>query len=111
MEHAFNGCKRVDFNDGDCCHTCGLPQKVYQEIIHGNIELGECENGLRDLMKGICWRVFREDELRWKYLSDVGGLYWTEDEFKHWLVRLDLRGEMINGTRLMLNVWRDKNQV
>ena len=108
--HAFAECqRRLDFRAGHCCYTCGLPQKLYEEVIHGVVETGECQNGLIDLMKGICWRVFRVRELREKYLRRIGGLRWTEVEFRSWLQSLDLRGEMLNGTRLMLNVWRDKN--
>jgi hypothetical protein len=28
------------FRKGTCCYNCGLPQRLYQEFIHGDIESG-----------------------------------------------------------------------
>jgi hypothetical protein len=99
-------CQKVIIKRGACCMSCGLPQKAFGEHIHGNVYSGECEYGLRDIMKGICWKIFREDGLREKYIPEFGK--GEEDRFKGWLFEMDISGEMINGCRMMLNVWRER---
>ena len=88
--------------------TCGLPQRLFGEQIHGNVLTGECEPGLRDLMKGVCWRIFWKSALKEKYLLGMEGDIGSEEDYKKWIQRLDTSGEMINGCRLMLNIWRDR---
>jgi len=85
--------------------TCGLPQMAFNEIIHGNIQTGECEEGLRDIVKGICWGIFRDEHLREKYLTAIFDV--DEKDFKEWMKEMDESMEMTNGVRLMLTVWRD----
>jgi len=87
--------------------TCGLPQMAFNEIIHGNIQTGECEEGLKDIVKGICWGIFRDEHLREKYLTAIFGV--DEKEFKEWMKEMDESMEIINGVRLMLTVWRDES--
>jgi len=87
--------------------SCGFPQILFGEHIHGNVESGECSGGLKDLIKGVCWRVFRVKELREKFLEGKG-VPSEEDGYKKWISQLDTSGEMINGCRLMLNVWRER---
>ena len=87
--------------------TCGLPQMAFKEIIHGNIQTGECEEGLKDIVKGICWGIFRDEHLREKYLTAIFGV--DEKEFKEWMKEMDESMEIINGVRLMLTVWRDES--
>ena len=60
--------------------NCGLPQRAFGDEIHGNVESGKCEDGLRDLMKGICWKVFRDDELNRKYLKEDGVMMKDKDD-------------------------------
>jgi len=87
--------------------TCGLPQIAFGENVHGNRETGECEEGLKDLIKGCCWAIFRDEHLKTKYLMDhFNG---DEEEFKEWKVKLDESREIINGVGLMLRVWREMN--
>ena len=88
--------------------TCGLPQMAFNEIIHGNIQTGECEEGLKDMVKGICWGIFRDEHLREKYLTAIFGVL-DEKEFKEWMKEMDESMEIINGVRLMLTVWRDES--
>ena len=104
-EHDLRRCRRVDFKRGSCCMTCGLPQKAFGERIHGDMDTGECEEGLRDMVKGICWGIFRDEALRERYLMDI--FKGSEGEFKEWLAGMDESMEMTNGVRLMLGVWRD----
>jgi len=68
----------------------------------------ECEEGLRDLMKGVCWKVYRDSGLREIYLKGVEGETRKEEDYKKWIIRLDTSGEMVNGCRLMLNIWKDR---
>ena len=107
-DHEMKKCKKVLMRVGSCCFTCGLPQRGYGEFIHGDIAVGDCENGLRDLMKGICWFVFRDFELRVKYLSELSLDDMNADGFRRWLGRLEGDCEIVNGVRLMLKVWRDR---
>jgi len=80
---------------------------AFNEIIHGNIQTGECEEGLKDIVKGICWGIFRDEHLREKYLTAIFGV--DEKEFKEWMKEMDESMEIINGVRLMLTVWRDES--
>jgi len=76
--------------------------------MHGDVLTGECNEGLRDLMKGICWKVYRDVKFRERYLKDVENEIRTEEEYKKWLMVLDTSGEMVNGCRLTLNIWKDR---
>ena len=107
-DHMMRDCQRQNIRKGFCCVSCGFPQQCFGEEIHGNVMTGECEEGMKDLMKGVCWRVFRVKELKEKYLEEKGIKIDKEEEYKKWIVDLDTSGEMINGCRLMLNVWRDR---
>jgi hypothetical protein len=100
-------CKKPMFKKGSCCLSCGFPQKAFNETIHGDVGTGECESGLKDGMKGGCWRIWRSEELRLKYLFDCLDECRSSEQFKVWLGQMDLSGEMINGCRLMLRVYRD----
>jgi hypothetical protein len=104
----MKNCKKILLRKGSCCFKCGLPQRAYGEFIHGDNEIGECEEGLRDLMKGICWFVFRDFELREKYLSGLSSDEMNIEGFRRWLGRLEEDCEVVNGVRLMLRVWRDR---
>src|SRR2546421_12388375 len=58
--HQGRECKKIVFRKGSCCVSCGFPQKAFGEVIHGDVRTGECEEGIRDIMKGICWGIYRE---------------------------------------------------
>jgi hypothetical protein len=104
----MRNCKRLDIKKGVCCRHCWLPQTAFGEKIHGNIETGECEEGLKDLLKGMCWKIFRDDHLNGKYLEEELIVFEDDKEFKRWIIQRDMSGEMINGCRLMLEVWKDR---
>jgi len=106
--HRRESCEVVLYKDGTCCFSCGLPQRVYGEVIHGNRETGGCEDGLYHLMRGVCWRVYRTPELKRKYLMSVWREVESEMKFKEWLTRSDGSGEILNGCRLMFNVWKER---
>ena len=106
--HRMNECRRVDYRKGNCCLTCGFPQKCFDEVIHGDIRTGECEEGLMDLIKGVCWRIFRDGKLNSKYLEGLGDEVGDKEKYRLWLARMDTSGEMTNGCRLMLNIWRER---
>jgi len=89
LDHAMPNCRRYDLRKGICCMTCGLPQRLFGEQIHGNVLTGECEPGLRDLMKGVCWRIFRKPALKEKYLLGMEGDIESEEDYKRWILRLD----------------------
>ena len=78
-------------------------------MIHGNRETGECEEGLRDIVKGVCWRVLRNECLRKKYLEKMGlkSEIDGDESYGRWLAGLDEGGEMVNAVRLCLNVWKE----
>ena len=108
-DHNLRGCKRVDFKYGSCCVSCGLPQMAFNEKIHGKVETGECEEGLKDIVKGVCWGIFRDEYLKAQYLTDL--FDGDEDAFKQWMKEMDDNMEMTNGVSLMLKVWRDKSVI
>lgn len=93
------------YKKGFSCYTCGLPQRLYGEHIHGNVATGNCDLDLYHHLKIVCWIVYWRENLREKYLGgDIGG----PDDFREWIGDRDEVEEMINGCRLMLNVWRDR---
>src|SRR5579859_6023527 len=104
--HGVRECEKVRYNKGLCCYRCGLPQRAFGEHIHGDADTGECEAGLEDVMKGICWRVFRDSILQERYLGDEIKWDRTEEWFRRWIAGADMSGEMTNGCKLMLRVWR-----
>jgi len=103
-------CSKPIFKKGSCCVSCGFPQMAFKEAVHGDVKTGECEAGLQDAMKGAVWRVWRDPELRLKYLKGYERETRTEEEFKAWLTRLDETGEFVNGCRLMLEVYKQVYQ-
>ena len=112
-KHMGRTCKWARIREGSCCKTCGFPQRLFGERIHGDIGTGECEKGLKDLIKGVCWGIFRRSEMKEmkkKYLETVGMNMEDEERYKEWLNDLDRSGEMLNGCRLLLNIWRDRNE-
>jgi len=46
--------------------------------------------------------------LRWRYLRGLKEKEMAEKGFKRWIGRLDEGGEMVNGVRLMVDVWKDR---
>jgi hypothetical protein len=105
----MRNCKKLVFKKG-CCYTCGFPHRANGKDIHGNATTGECEDGLRDILKGGCWWLYRDK--RWlKDWSERVGVSWSdEDEFKRWIETREEEGEILNGVRLILEAWREVKQ-
>ena len=109
-EHQGRDCKKIVFRKGSCCVSCGFPQKAFGESIHGDVRTGECEEGMRDIMKGICWGVYREKRSEMRVFEELGIKEdINEEEFKKWISEMDVSGEMNNGCRMVLEVWRSRN--
>jgi len=109
-EHQGRDCKKIVFRKGSCCVSCGFPQKAFGENIHGDVRTGECEKGMRDIMKGICWGVYREKRNEMRVFEELGIKEdINEEEFKKWISEMDVSGEMNNGCRMVLEVWRSRN--
>lgn len=87
--------------------SCGFPQRAFGEEIHGDGKSGECIEGIRDIMKGICWSIYRDESLKRKWFEKLGLNEMNEKEFKKWMTRIDGSGEMVNGCRMCLEVWRE----
>ena len=82
-EHQGRDCKKIVFRKGSCCVSCGFPQKAFGENIHGDVRTGECEKGMRDIMKGICWGVYREKRNEMRVFEELGIKEdMNEEEFK-----------------------------
>jgi len=108
-EHVGRDCKKIKFMRASCCFKCGFPQKAYGEDIHGNVRTGECEIGLRDIISGGCWVIYREEKWLKNYFLNKKILWKNEEEYLDWLGRLEFGGEMVNGVRIILECWREKN--
>jgi hypothetical protein len=108
-DHSARMCEKIYFKKGSCCVTCGFPQRAFEEEIHGNVTTGECEEGMRDVMKGVCWSVYRTKELKNRWFRKMELKEMNEKEFMKWMTRMDESGEMNNGCRVTLEVWRDRN--
>lgn len=105
-KHVGRECEKVRFKRGSCCYTCGLPQRAYGKDIHGNVRTGECEEGLRDIVRGGCWAVYRSEKWLRMWLGMEGLEWMDEGEFKRWIGEVEESGEMVNGAQLMMEVWR-----
>jgi hypothetical protein len=107
-QHSARDCIKERFQRGSCCWTCGLPQKAYGKEIHGDVRTGECKAGLRDVVRGGCWSLYRSE--RWlRRWFESRRLEWKgEEEFRDWIAELEEEGEVINGVRIILEAWRDK---
>lgn len=82
---------------------------AFSESIHGDVATGECEEGLKDMVKGACWGIFRDSHLREKYLMNT--FDGNEDDFKKWIAELDESREIINGVKLILTAWREMSDM
>lgn len=101
-DHPVKKCMAVQYRGGNCCWTCGLPQKLGRVHVHGVISIGECEEGYNDKMWPLCWYMWRQ--MRWKRRLEAHFCReWTEDEFREWISKID-RG-ITNGVRVMLWAW------
>ena len=69
------------------------------------------KNKLRDLMKEICWFIFRDFELREKYLNELSSDDMNVNEFRRWLECLEENYEIVNEIKLMLRIWRNRRWV
>jgi hypothetical protein len=105
-DHAGRDCVKMLFKKG-CCYTCGFPHKAYGKDIHGDVRTAECENGLRDILKGGCWWLYRSE--RWlQSWFERCGMDWKEEvDFKHWIETKEEEGEILNGVRVILEAWRE----
>lgn len=102
--HSVGRCVRVQYRGGNCCWKCGMPQKLGQIHVHGEISIGACEDGYKDKMWPLCWYLYRD--IKWKRLLEHGfGREWSEDEFRVWICSID-RG-ITNGVRVMLWIYRE----
>jgi len=61
-DHRARECEKAKFKRGSCCYTCGLPQEAYRKDIHGDVRTGECEIGLRDVIRGWCWALYGSEK-------------------------------------------------
>ena len=104
-EEHDNTCERINFKTKRCCYTCGLPQKLFGEHIHGDTMTGECGESISSLIRGISWYIYRDEELRSQYIEEK---FENDGKFREWLVRMDETGEILNGCRLLMNVWKDR---
>jgi len=110
IKHQGKDCKKIVFRKGSCCVSCGFPQVAFGESIHGDVRTGECEQGMRDLMKGICWGLYREKRNERDVFNKLGiDEDISEEEFKKWISEMDISGEMNNGCRMILEVWKSRD--
>jgi hypothetical protein len=89
------------------CFKCWLPHQAWGLDIHGDIKTAACEDGLRDLVKGGCWRLFRDETWLREWMQKRGMSWKEETEFKSWIEDREEEGEILNGVRVVLEAWRD----
>lgn len=110
-DHRLAECIKTVFRRGTCCYSCGLPSRAYGEEIHRNIRTGECEAGLRDVIKGSIWCLYRSERWLRTWFRKEGLEWMGYEEFKEWSAVREGDGEVINGVRLAIAAWRDKHRV
>jgi superfamily II DNA helicase RecQ len=103
-EHSVRNCERVQYTGGNCCWTCGLPQKLGRVHVHGEMQFGICVGGWADKMFPLCWYLWRKSSWR-RRLEAHFRWEWSEDEFRLWICKVD-RG-ITNGVRVMLWAWNE----
>ena len=108
QEHRGRDCEKNKFKRGSCCFKCGLPQRAYGKDIHGDVRTGECEEGLRDIVRAGCWTLYRGESWLGRWFEEWELEWKTEDEYREWMSSMEEEGEMINGVRVILEAWRDK---
>src|SRR5271169_5943847 len=109
-EHSARHCRKGTYRGAKCCFTCGLPQKAYGKVIHGTVTTGECEAGLRDVVRGGCWTLYRDEkDKKWlRQWFERRGCEWkNEIQFREWTLEMEEEGEITNGVRILLEAWRD----
>lgn len=109
--HRVIDCQKEDFIHGTCCFWCGLPCRAYGEEIHGVMATAECEEGLRDIIVGSYWHLYRNEGWISLWFSESGLGWMSEDEFKEWVVRKEGEFDIVNGVRLVIAAWRDKHDI
>jgi len=105
-DHPARSCTKLEFKKG-CCYKCGFPHKAWGLEIHGDMRTAACENGLRDLVKGGCWRLYRDETWLRVWMQKQGMRWKDEGEFKAWIQGMEVEGEILNGVRLILEAWRE----
>jgi len=100
--HKLKQCQQMRYNGGRCCFRCGLPQRLGQTHIHGDVSVGECETGYMDKMWPLCWQVYRKRGWR-QGLEAHFGQGWNEEGFRNWISQVE--DGMANGVRVMLWAW------
>ena len=83
----------IRFKKG-CCWTCGFPQYLFGEKVHGDPKVGRCDRGgLKDKLSGIGWMCWRDKPWQEQVRSEYTELSVATDvEFMKWLGELGMHG-------------------
>ena len=103
-DHSVKKCVKVTYRGGNCCWTCGLPQRLGSSYVHGDMSIGACEEGWEDKMFPLCYYLWRKSGWKEGLEAHFRG-EWTEEEFRGWICSID-RG-ISNGVRVMLWAWNE----
>ena len=94
------------------CHTCGFPQNLYGEYMHGDAGTGECDmqDARHVIFSGaIC--LFKLGHLRRSILQEKFGFTGleTKEEFIKWITESE-DGEICNGLKAMV-MWMNLRKI
>jgi superfamily II DNA or RNA helicase len=86
-----------------CCWTCGFPQYLFGERVHGDNAMGTCDRlGLRDKLAGIGWMSWRDPSWQGRVRNGFPELCTARDGvFMEWLGQVGKHG-IINAVWLSL---------
>ena len=92
----------LHFKDG-CCWTCGFPQNLFGEQVHGDHRMGRCDKvGLQDKVAGIAWMCWRDTVWQERVKKGFPELLRARDSgFMEWLGQLG-KEKVVNAVWLAL---------
>jgi hypothetical protein len=70
------------------------------------METAACEDGLRDIVKGGLWYLYRSGTWLREWFESRGQGWMDEAKFKSWAETKEEEGEIVNGVRVVLEAWR-----
>ena len=90
------------FKEG-CCWTCGFPQYLFGQLVHGDNRMGACDKvGLQDKLAGIAWMCWRDTVWQGRIRKGFPELLGARDGgFMEWLGQLG-KDKVVNAVWLGL---------
>jgi superfamily II DNA or RNA helicase len=107
-KHSLRECgPKVKYPKNVVCFTCGFPNKLGGEHVHGEISTGSCEPGLEDKVVPICWSAWHDRDSRKRLEREFEREWESADEYRVWLGLVTSKG-VTNAVRVLLWAWSER---